>query len=264
MEKKIFFPMLLNLQLFAEGAGGGDGGTGAGGATGVTSTVAVSNSTKGAKNPLADVKYGVQTEDTTPAAEVTNVQTAESVAQPDRNAEFEKLIKGEYKDLYDAKMQDTIQKRLKGSKEIEDKYNSLAPTLEMLARKYGGEQIAADINWVFDGRFCESDYFGQYNWTEGRAGENHVLGRCAADFFGIGQIHISDCRESEHSAGKTDHGSAPQFCGNVHGVIERILLLAGKTSVVNCVITCGKIRKSILGDDGADGTFFAFEMTAAG
>jgi len=129
--------MLLNLQLFAEGAGGGDGGTGAGGATGVTSTVAVSNSTKGAKNPLADVKYGVQSEDNTPAAEVTNVQTAESVAQPDRNAEFEKLIKGEYKDLYDARVQDTVQKRLKGSKEVVDKYNALTPTLEMLAKKYG-------------------------------------------------------------------------------------------------------------------------------
>ena len=137
MEKKIFFPMLLNLQLFAEGAGGGDGGTGAVGTTGVTSTAAVSNSTKGAKNPLADVKYGVQPEDTTPAAEVTSVQTEESVAQTDRNAEFEKLIKGEYKDLYDARVQDTVQKRLKGSKEVVDKYNALTPTLEMLAKKYG-------------------------------------------------------------------------------------------------------------------------------
>ena len=137
MEKKIFFPMLLNLQLFEEGAGGGDGGTGASGTTGVTSTAAVSNSTKGAKNPLADVKYGVQPEDNTPAAEVTSVQTEESVAQTDRNAEFEKLIKGEYKDLYDARVQDTVQKRLKGSKEVVDKYNALTPTLEMLAKKYG-------------------------------------------------------------------------------------------------------------------------------
>ncbi len=130
--------MLLDLQLFAEGAGGGDGGTGAGGQAGVTSTAAVSNTTtKGAKNPLADVKYGVQPEDTTPAAEVTNVQTAETVAQTDRNAEFERLIKGEYKDLYDARVQDTVQKRLRSSKEITDKYNALTPTLEMLAKKYG-------------------------------------------------------------------------------------------------------------------------------
>jgi hypothetical protein len=120
--------MILNLQLFGEGTGGGDGGTGAEGAKGVTATAAMSQ--KGAKNPLADVKYGIQ-EETTPAAEVNQTATE------DRNARFEALIKGEFKDLYDAKMQDTIQKRLKGTKETVDKYNSLTPTLEMLAKKYG-------------------------------------------------------------------------------------------------------------------------------
>ena len=127
------FPV-LNLQLFAEGAGGaagaGDGGTAQG--QGVTGAAALPQ-TKGAKsNPLAGVKYGIQ-EDSAPAAEV---QTP-TVAQPDRNAEFEKLIKGEYKDLYDARVQDTIQKRLKGSKDIVDKYNALNPILELLAKKYG-------------------------------------------------------------------------------------------------------------------------------
>jgi hypothetical protein len=137
MENKILFPMLLDLQLFAEGAGGGDGGTGAEGTTGVSATAAVSQtSRKGVKaNPLADVVYGVQptteAEDTTPAAEVT-----ETPAE-DRNAKFESLIKGEYKDLYDQRVQDTVQKRLKGSKETVDRYNALAPTLEILAKKYG-------------------------------------------------------------------------------------------------------------------------------
>ena len=63
----------------------------------------------------------------------------ETAAQPDRNAEFEKLIKGEYKDLYDARMQDTIQKRLKGTKEQVEKFEALTPTLELLASKYGVE-----------------------------------------------------------------------------------------------------------------------------
>ncbi len=119
----------LDLQLFAEGAGAGDGGTGASG-QGVTETAAVSQM-KGAKaNPLANIKYGKQ--DTAPAAEVQTENTT-----VDRNAEFEKLIKGEYKDLYDARMQDTVQRRLKGTKETVDKYNSLQPTLEILAKKYG-------------------------------------------------------------------------------------------------------------------------------
>lgn len=125
----------LDLQLFAEG---GDGGTGAEGATGVTATNAVSQSKKGVKsNPLASVVYGKQ-DDVAQTADVqTNTTVGESVQQPDRNAEFEKLIKGEYKDLYDARMQDTIQKRLKGQKETVDKYNALSPTIELLAKKYG-------------------------------------------------------------------------------------------------------------------------------
>jgi len=125
MKFKSFIPM-LSLQLFAEGAG--DGGT----AQGQGATAGVASQQKAVSNPLADVKYGIQEE----AAPVAEVQT-ETTAVVDRNAEFEKLIKGEYKDLYDAKMQDTIQKRLKSSKETVEKYNALTPTLEMLARKYG-------------------------------------------------------------------------------------------------------------------------------
>lgn len=125
MKFKSFIPM-LSLQLFAEGAG--DGGT----AQGQGVTAGVASQQKAASNPLADVKYGIQ-EDAAPVAEVQDKPTA----VVDRNAEFEKLIKGEYKDLYDARMQDTIQKRLKSSKETVDRYNALTPTLEMLGKKYG-------------------------------------------------------------------------------------------------------------------------------
>lgn len=116
--------LLINLQLFAEG---GDGGTGEAGETGVTATAAVSQ---------GESSSGETGEQTTSTA-------GGQVAQPDRNAEFEKLIKGDYKDLYDAKVQDTIQKRLKSTKETVDRYNQLAPTLEMLSHKYGVD--ATDI-----------------------------------------------------------------------------------------------------------------------
>ena len=97
MTKQFYFQK-LNLQLFAEGAGTGASGTGAEGATGVTETTAVSQTKKGVKsNPLATVVYGKQ-DDAAQTADVQNNTTvAESVQQPDRNAEFEKLIKGEYK-----------------------------------------------------------------------------------------------------------------------------------------------------------------------
>lgn len=145
-----FLFQTINLQLFADGAGAsgaGTGGVGTGseGATGVTGTNAVSQSKKGVKsNPLADVVYGKQDDSAQTADVQTNATVAtESVPQVDRTAEFEKLIKGEYKDLYDARMQDTIQRRLKGTKETVDKYNALTPTLELLAKKYGVD--ATDI-----------------------------------------------------------------------------------------------------------------------
>ena len=109
--------MTLDLQLFAEGAG--DGGTGSEGATGETGTAAVSQTS------VTDAD----------GATATNI---------DREAEFEKLIKGEFKDLYDARMQDTIKNRLKGQKETVERYEALAPTLETLAKKYGVD--ASDIN----------------------------------------------------------------------------------------------------------------------
>jgi hypothetical protein len=126
-----FIPM-LSLQIFAEGAGAaagaGDGGTAQG--TGVTEAAAAPQ--KADRNPLAGVKYGIQEE--APAA---GVQTEPNEETPDLNAEFEKLIKGQYKEQYDARMQDTIRSRLKSSRETVEKYNALAPTLEMLGKKYG-------------------------------------------------------------------------------------------------------------------------------
>ena len=54
-------------------------------------------------------------------------------------------------------MQDTIQKRLKGSKEIVDKYNALAPTLEILAKKHGVD--AADIEALNKAIQDDDSYF---------------------------------------------------------------------------------------------------------
>lgn len=130
----------IDLQLFAEGgssasAAGAEGiGTGAEGVT--TADGMPATSARAKKNPLADVRYGIQ--ENAEDAQVADAQnTAGQVSAEERAAKFEALIKGEYKDLYDARMQDTIQKRLKGTKDTVDKYNALAPTLETLAKKYG-------------------------------------------------------------------------------------------------------------------------------
>lgn len=149
MDKKTLPRMFLGLQFFAEGAGSGDGGTGAAGATGdgagsANATAAVSQK-KGVKTgSLENVVYGVQPKtaetstNVSPAAEVSNESTPE-----DRTAKFEALIKGEYKDLYDAKMQDAIKKRVKTMQDTVDKHTALTPVIEMLAKKYGVD--ASDI-----------------------------------------------------------------------------------------------------------------------
>jgi hypothetical protein len=127
-----------DLQLFAEGGptGGAADGAGAGG-TGVNASAAgVQTGVKG------NQQTGNQAADGAPAAEVQN-QTEQPTI--DLNAEFEALIKGKYKDQYNAKVKDTVQKRLKGPSEAAEKYKALAPALAILAENYGFED-ASDVD----------------------------------------------------------------------------------------------------------------------
>lgn len=126
---------LFDIQFFGEGAGGEGGGTGE--AAGGQQNAALAQPQTGGKEDLANVVYGKQVE--APAA--GEAQTADN----DRNARFEALIKGEFKDLYDQRIQDTIKRRLKGNEETVQRYNQLSPVLDLLAGKYGvdAQDIAA-------------------------------------------------------------------------------------------------------------------------
>lgn len=152
MKSESFIPM-LSLQVFADGAssagGNGDGGTAQG--QGVTAGAA-SQQTGAKGNSLSAVKYGIQ-EESAPAAEVQETTTT------DPNAEFEKLIKGQYKQQYDQKVQDTIQKRLKGTRETVEKYTALQPVLEILAKKHGVD--AGDIDALTKAIEADDSYFEQ-------------------------------------------------------------------------------------------------------
>jgi len=128
MHKLFIRPGFDFLQLFADG--GGEGGTGAGAAAeaaGQTGADFAQPQTKGAKNPLANVQYGIE----------GSADAGQGNAADDRAAQFDALIKGEYKDLYEGKLKDTISKRLKGTEETVSKYNALSPVLSLLAGKYG-------------------------------------------------------------------------------------------------------------------------------
>lgn len=82
---------------------------------------------------------------TAPDAGVQGVkQEADTARLPqtvasDPDAEFERLIRGQYKDQYNARVQDIVRKRLKGQEKTLEQYRALEPSLEMLAQKYGVE-----------------------------------------------------------------------------------------------------------------------------
>lgn len=67
--------------------------------------------------------------------------SADSIAQesqtPDRNAEFLQLISGPFKDLYDARVQDIVQKRVKNHQKTLEQYKSMEPVLNRLAESLG-------------------------------------------------------------------------------------------------------------------------------
>lgn len=145
----------LNLALFD-----GEGGTASAGApTGNTvvsgeaeSTPSVAGRGKRA-NPLADVVYGKQAGETAPAAfkeegsrdaagtqtQAPPVKKADKAPNTalDRQAEFERIIEGEYKDLFDQRMHDIIDKRFKETKQLEKRITQAEPIFEMLGKKYG-------------------------------------------------------------------------------------------------------------------------------
>lgn len=150
----------INLHLFDGGEGGGEGaaagGTpGAQGAeAGAEATVPVkpANVKRGKANPLAEVVYGKQTQETqtAPAAKGTVQKATDTTVTPvatdeaaQRRAEFEKLVRGDYKDLYDESVKQHVDRRFKHQSELEQTLAAASPILDVLKQKYGVSDIAA-------------------------------------------------------------------------------------------------------------------------
>lgn len=153
--KHLFIPR-LNLQLFAEG--GAPAGNGGSEGTGV-STPAAGVQNKGAKgNPLGNVTYGTQKE-STPTAGVQNNPAADQGQTPDRKAEFERMIKGDYKDVFHQQVQSILQPRLKNAKETEERLAAMNPMMDLLATKYGKK--ADDIQGIYKALESDDAFFAQ-------------------------------------------------------------------------------------------------------
>lgn len=129
MDSKLFGR--VDLQLFAEDGDGAGADTGA--SSGVADAVAAAQQKQALKNPLSGVVYGKQ--EVVPAAEEQKQDGQQEVV--DRAAEFDRMIRGDYRDEYSKRVSATVQNRVKGMRETVDRYDKMRPALEMLAKRYG-------------------------------------------------------------------------------------------------------------------------------
>ena len=127
------------------GAGAGAGGEGGGADAGVTSEAAVpTNPNRRARreNPLANVKYGKQPEQTQPSEAQPS---ADAEQQSDPDSEW-KAVKEKYKDHFNADTTAIVQERLSRTKQAEATLAKLSPVLERLGQQYGKD--ATDIDGI--------------------------------------------------------------------------------------------------------------------
>ena len=134
MKKHIFM-----LQLFGSGEG-----TGEGSATGGDAGVAYQDGGMNAAEQQVD-------------------------ATPDRETEFENLIKGDYKEQFDNRVKQVIDKRFKKAKEAEDSYNKVQPLIEKLATKYGKD--ITDIDGILSASDEDDSYYEEAAYDAGMSVE---------------------------------------------------------------------------------------------
>lgn len=145
MKEYSLFP--INLTLFDGGAGapagtgGGDGaGTGEGTAAPESATNTIGapegRSRRGKKGEQPVVVYGKQPDAGAAKADPAVSGTVTSDTREAKRAEFERLIQGEYKDLFTERTQGIINRRFKQTQQLEAQAEKTAPILEMLGQKY--------------------------------------------------------------------------------------------------------------------------------
>lgn len=130
----------LNLRLFDGGEAAGTGSDGQ--AAAATTAPAIPEvKSRAPKNPLADVKYGKQPEDKGDQSKDTNTtdapkDTPKAETETDREARFEALIKGDFKDLYNKRVEGLISDRIKHAKGLEAQLKDHTKIAKVLATKY--------------------------------------------------------------------------------------------------------------------------------
>ena len=148
MDINLLLPVNLNLFDGAgAGAGAGTGGEGTGtGAEGAPAGEPIVYTPRNKRaNAMENVVFGKEpTQEQDPVAGDPAGQAKDQEAPRDLQAEFDAMIKGDYKEQYSENVQKLINRRFKETKEMEATLNSHQSLLGMLADKYGVE--ATDID----------------------------------------------------------------------------------------------------------------------
>ena len=147
MFKTIYFLHPADLHLF-DGEGGAGDGAAAGGDQGETGKEPIVYKSERTRRSSGDdtVVYGKQT--TTNAKDAAGPNNdgsnVTSSTAEERKAEFQRLIRGEYKDLYGQEVQRIIDRRFGETKNLETAAAQNQPILDMLYARYNIEQGKAD------------------------------------------------------------------------------------------------------------------------
>lgn len=110
----------FSLTLFGEGGGDGAG---------------VSAATAATASDAGEQTRAIETQDAAAQPESEINVTASTVENQD--AEFEKLIKGDYKDAFSRRVQNIINGRFRETRTLQEQLQKSTPVFEILAQKYG-------------------------------------------------------------------------------------------------------------------------------
>ncbi|WP_368378282.1 hypothetical protein [[Clostridium] symbiosum] len=130
----------IDLQMFDGAAGAASGATAAPAATGVN-TGAAPQAAAGEQAEIGKevVIYGKPPEELNPENQLATGEGIETKNESpeERQAAFEKLIKEDYKDLFDSRVQSIIGRRLGDVKGLEKQVQSANEIMELMSLKYG-------------------------------------------------------------------------------------------------------------------------------
>ena len=129
--------MLLNIQLFAEGGTAGAAGT-SGADAGGTGTAETGVATRNEGQKQAKILYGKQAEQSIGHSETnTGNKMVTASTSEERKAAFNDLIRGDYKEAFDERVQQIVKTRIGETKSMQAELEGTKKLIYAMAERYG-------------------------------------------------------------------------------------------------------------------------------